>query len=86
MEAKRQRVLNRLARLEGQLRGVQKMIREDHECEDIIRQLSACHAALESSIKQVLLNYFQECLARGEHGNDGMTLDRLADLMMKTRF
>jgi DNA-binding FrmR family transcriptional regulator len=40
-------VMNRLRRLEGQIRGVQRMIEEGQDCRDVVTQLSACKAALD---------------------------------------
>lgn len=45
----KKRLLDRLARIEGQLRGVQKMIAEDRECELIAQQISAARGALEKA-------------------------------------
>lgn len=45
----KKRLLDRLARIEGQLRGVQKMIAEDKECELIAQQISAARGALEKA-------------------------------------
>lgn len=42
-------ILQRIARIEGQLRGIQKLIREDAECEKIAQQMSAARKALEKS-------------------------------------
>lgn len=45
----KKRLLDRLARIEGQLRGVQKMINEDKDCEQIAQQISAARGALEKA-------------------------------------
>lgn len=54
-EVKKQ-VKSRLARIEGQLRGVQKMIDDDRDCKEIIQQLIAIRA----SVKSASLNYMQD--------------------------
>ncbi len=77
-------IANRLARVEGQIRGVRGMIEGGRPCEEIVDQLSACHAALESATKAALLHYFEECLVEVE--DPGAALERVADLVMKTRF
>lgn len=46
---KKRQIMQRLARVEGQLRGVQKLISEEHDCEKIAQQLSAARKALDKS-------------------------------------
>jgi DNA-binding FrmR family transcriptional regulator len=81
------KVINRLSRLEGQIRGVRKMIEEEKECEAIVTQLSAVHSALEGATKMIIVGYFEECLQEAE--NNGAerkeALDRLAALLLNTR-
>lgn len=81
-------ILNRLARLEGQVRGVRRMIEEDKPCEDILIQLSAVHSALEGSTKLVLTGYMETCLEEGLESDKCKkeVLNRLADLMLQTKF
>ena len=79
-------ILNRIARLEGQLRGVRAMMESGRECEEIVGQLSACHSALESATKMVLIHYLEECITDGQTGGSDAELDRVAELIMKTRF
>ena len=47
-------MMQRLARVEGQLRGVQKLISEEHDCEKIAQQLSAARKALDKSFFQMV--------------------------------
>ncbi len=51
---KRRQMMQRLARVEGQLRGVQKLISEEHDCEKIAQQLSAARKALDKSFFQMV--------------------------------
>ena len=86
-EEKKKEVLNRLSRLEGQLRAVQKMIKEGEACENIVVQLSAVHSALEGATKLVVAGYFHECLMESEEKGEGReaAMDRLVSLLLKTR-
>ncbi len=79
-------ILNRLSRLEGQIRGVRTMIESGRECDEIVGQLSACHSALESATKAVLLNYLRECIDGRETSDPRGEMDKVAELIMKTRF
>ena len=55
-------VIHRLARVEGQLRGVQKMIAEDRDCKDIVQQLVAIRSAVQSASLSYLQDVASECL------------------------
>jgi len=57
------RVRDRLRRAEGQVRGVQRMIEEDRQCEEIVVQLLAARRALDQVIRTVLTARVGECLA-----------------------
>jgi DNA-binding FrmR family transcriptional regulator len=54
-------LLNRLRRIEGQIRGVQRMIEDGRDCESIITQLGAVHAAVEGVGGLMLKNYMMIC-------------------------
>jgi DNA-binding FrmR family transcriptional regulator len=77
-------VLKRLARLEGQIRGVQRMIEEGQDCRDIVTQLSACKAALDKVGYRLVVAGMRHCLAAdAEMPDSGMTADELERLFMK---
>ena len=86
-EEKRKEVMHRLSRLEGQIRGVRKMIEDGEECEKIVMQLSAAHSAMEGATKLIMVGFFRECLADSENkGEDRDTaLDRFFSLLLNTR-
>ena len=56
-------LLNRLRRIEGQVRGVEKMVENDAYCVDILTQVSAVTAALNSFNKVLLANHIRTCVA-----------------------
>lgn len=67
----RKRIQNRLKRLEGQIRGLQRMVDEDKYCVDIINQSSAVRSAL-SSVEDLLLeNHLSEHVIHQMKGNQG---------------
>lgn len=59
-------LINRLKRIEGQTRGLQKMIENDRDCEAILTQLAAVRSAVESLGALVLNNYLYFCFTRTE--------------------
>jgi DNA-binding FrmR family transcriptional regulator len=68
------RVLNRLARIEGQVRGLQRMIEEGKECDQILAQLAAVRAALDNVGTHLISHRMRECL----EDESGVTLDPVA--------
>ncbi|RYL93021.1 transcriptional regulator [Sporolactobacillus sp. THM7-4] len=58
----KQRVINRLKRVEGQVRGLQKMVQDDRYCVDILIQLSAVQAALKKIGYSVLERHTKTCV------------------------
>jgi CsoR family transcriptional regulator, copper-sensing transcriptional repressor len=62
--------IHRLARIEGQLRGVQKMIADDRDCKDIVQQMIAIRSALQSASLSFIENVANECLLNFESSGD----------------
>ena len=58
----KQRVLNRLRRLEGQVRGLQKMVDEERPCQDILTLLSGIKSALDATGDAIFEEYITSCL------------------------
>ena len=56
-------LLNRLSRIEGQVRGIRRMVENDAYCPDILVQVSAVNAALNSFNKVLLANHIRTCVA-----------------------
>jgi len=56
-------VLSRMKRIEGQVRGIQGMIEDGKECEDILVQVRAVRSALQSTNKLILKRYMLRCYA-----------------------
>lgn len=77
-------IIKRLRRVEGQIKGIQKMVDEDKFCGDILIQVAAARAALNSVGGLILENYMKNCLKdylQGQSEEDA--LDKLVDVMIK---
>ena len=80
-------LLRRLKRIEGQVRGLQRMVSERHNCHDIITQLLAARAALNQVGLTLLNDYLDQCLSQsGEVSTDIDTFQLRRTLDLWTRF
>jgi DNA-binding FrmR family transcriptional regulator len=61
----------RLRRIEGQVRGLQKMVEEDRYCIDVLTQVNAVKAALESVALTLLRDHTEHCVTEAIKGGDG---------------
>jgi len=76
-------LMNRLKRIEGQVRGVEGMLENDAYCTDILMQVSAITAALNSFNKVLLANHMRTCVAQNiKEGNDDV-IDELVTTLQK---
>lgn len=76
----------RLRRIEGQVRGLQKMIEEDRYCADIMTQISSVHEALRAVGRELMRNHLKHCAAsaiRAGEGDAEAMYDELVELMYK---
>ncbi len=64
------KVLNRLSRIEGQVRGLSRMVEEDRYCIDVLTQLQAVRAALSRVESQVLKDHMDHCVMGAIAGDD----------------
>jgi len=64
--ASKHQLINRLRRIEGQVRGVQKMVEEDRYCIDVLTQISAIEAALDKVALGLLDDHAQHCVMGAE--------------------
>lgn len=77
-------VLVRLRRIEGQVRGIQRMVEENRDCRDVVVQLAAVKAAVASLNTLVAESYARECLCAGEQV-DASEVGKLLDLLKAAR-
>ena len=82
-EAEYKALLNRLSRIEGQIKGIRKMLEEDAYCIDIITQVSAASAALTSFNKELLSSHIRSCVANDIREGEGETVDELVSTLAK---
>ena len=82
----RMRNLKRLRRIEGQVRGLQKMVEDDRYCADILTQIASVHEALRSVGRELMRNHLKHCatgaIQAGEPHASAM-YDELVDMMYK---
>jgi CsoR family transcriptional regulator, copper-sensing transcriptional repressor len=77
----------RLRRIEGQVRGVQKMVEEERYCPDVLTQISSVHESLRSVERVLLRNHLQHCateaLRSGDENKARRTYEELTELFYK---
>ena len=81
---RRDEVLLRLRRIEGQVRGVQRMVEDGRDCREIVTQVAAVKSALASVTSQVLQCYASNCLGDAEQPTD-RTIAELIDLFQGSK-
>ncbi|MGN0383259.1 MAG: metal-sensing transcriptional repressor [Eubacterium sp.] len=76
-------LIHRLNRIEGQVRGVKGMIEKDAYCVDILTQVAAINAALNSFNKVLLSNHIHSCVTDGIRNGDDEVVDELVEMLQK---
>ncbi|KGX92586.1 hypothetical protein N781_14740 [Pontibacillus halophilus JSM 076056 = DSM 19796] len=79
---------NRLKRVEGQIRGVLKMMDEDKGCKDVITQLSAARSAMDRAIAYIVARNLETCIREAdENGNDeaDQIIQEAVQMLVKSR-
>ena len=82
-EKEKRDLMNRLKRIEGQVRGLQRMLDEDAWCPDILTQASAVNSALNSFCKTLLANHLRTCVTEDIRAGHEETMDELMDTLQK---
>lgn len=81
------RNLKRLRRIEGQIRGLQRMVEDDRYCADILTQISSVHEALRSVGRELVRNHLKHCAAAAIRSDEPQAAeqmyDELVDMMFK---
>lgn len=70
-------LVNRLNRIEGQVRGIRRMLEEDAYCTDILTQASAVTAAINTFSQELLANHIRTCVARDIRDGKDEVIDEL---------
>ncbi|MCR5304645.1 MAG: metal-sensing transcriptional repressor [Lachnospiraceae bacterium] len=76
-------LMNRLKRIEGQVRGVENMLENDAYCTDILMQVSAISSALNSFNKVLLANHVKTCVADNIRSGNEEVVDELVTVLQK---
>lgn len=76
-------LVNRLSRIEGQVRGIKDMVDQDAYCTDIIIQASAASAAINSFIKELLATHIKGCVADDIREGKEETIDDLVKTLQR---
>ncbi|TDT89466.1 DNA-binding FrmR family transcriptional regulator [Azorhizobium sp. AG788] len=87
-EPARSSVLKRLNRIEGQVRGISRMVEEDRYCIDIVTQITAVRAALRRAEEEVLRDHVGHCVAHairsGDPEEQAKKIDELMDVLARS--
>ena len=76
-------LMNRLKRIEGQVRGIQNMLETDAYCADILVQVAAANAALNAFSKELLAQHIRTCVAQDIRDGKDETIDELVATLQK---
>lgn len=76
-------LINRLSRIEGQVRGVKSMIEEERYCVDILTQAAAVQAAFNGLTKEILASHIKDCVVKDIQEGNEEAVDELCELLKK---
>lgn len=79
----RKDMLDRLGRIEGQVRGVARMLEGERPCMEVLQQLASVQAALRGLSKTVLRNYLERCATDAIRSGDTAVYDQLMEAIYK---
>lgn len=82
-EAQYKALMNRLNRIEGQIRGIKGMVEKNAYCTDILMQVSAVSAALNAFNKELLAEHIKSCVATDIKNGKDETIDELVTVLQK---
>lgn len=84
-QAEQKKIIHRLRRTEGQIRGVQKMIDEEKECIDIVTQLSAARSSIDRVMGMIIADNLKNCFENPEKDSQEQTkkLEQAINMIIK---
>ncbi|MBQ9860525.1 MAG: metal-sensing transcriptional repressor [Clostridia bacterium] len=82
-EEERKKLINRLSRIEGQIRGIRGMVEVDAYCTDILTQCAAVVAAMNGFNKELIGHHIRGCVVRELELGNGEVIDELTDTLQK---
>lgn len=77
--------INRLSRLEGQVRGISRMLEEDRDCQDVVTQLSAVKAGIDSIIALMVTENLLTCVSQENSEDQREKVEAALKLIFKSR-
>lgn len=77
------KLMNRLSRIEGQIRGIKGMLEKDAYCVDVILQVSAANAALSAFSRELLSEHIKSCVVNDIRSGKDETAQELVDTLQK---
>lgn len=80
------RNLKRLRRIEGQVRGLQKMVDEDRYCADVMTQIASVHEALRSVGRELMRNHLRHCATAAIRGGSKEAADAMYDELVEMMY
>jgi len=78
--------LRRLKRIEGQVRGIQRMIEEDRYCADVMTQIGSVHEALRAVGRELMGNHLRYCAAEAIRGTDSEKRESMYDELVELMY
>lgn len=85
-DERREAVLRRLGRIEGQVRGIRRLVEEERYCIDVLTQVAAVHEALRGVAKVVLRDHLEHCVTDALRADDAARADRVYEELMDVVF
>ncbi len=82
-EVERTRLIHRLNRIEGQIRGIRGMVENELYCNDILIQCSAVNAALRAFERELLASHVRSCVADDLRAGNDQVIDELVETLQK---
>ena len=82
-EEERKKLINRLSRIEGQIRGMKGMLERNSYCTDILMQSAAVNAAVNSFNRDLIAAHIRGCVARDIRAGKENVIDELVDTLQK---
>lgn len=82
-EEEYKKLIHRLNRIEGQIRGIRGMVEKNIYCTDILTQVAAANAALNAFSKELLASHIRTCVAQDIRDGKDETIEELVDTLQK---
>lgn len=79
----KKKLINRLSRIEGQIRGIKSMVESDAYCNDILVQCAAVNAAVNAFNRELLSSHVKGCVVRDIQNGELEVIDELLDTLQK---